>query len=721
MLIFLVGFLAIVSQIVLLRELNVAFYGVELVYALALAAWMLGGAAGSLVRWRGGARGTALLLGSAAALLPATVALIRTSRPALGGIPGAYLPFADQLLVLGLATLPQSAILGLAFRSAAVLAADAGGTLAGSYAIESAGACVGAAAATVSFLAGVQTFTVAVVAAGAVPTLLVVRAAAGQASNLSLRTGATQGPRSALRTGWKPVLLTVVTMACAWFAPRLDLGMTRWTHPAVVLSRDSPYARITVSRSGSQTALFMDDVLVHESESSLQEELAHVAGLAHPEPRDVLVLGGHASGIDRELSRHGAVSVVSVESDRLLVSVLQRFFAASNDVVVADPRRSLDRGPFDVIVNAMPQPSSGQTNRFYTREFFEECRARLRPGGLLAFRLDLPENAVSPLILMRSASVTEAARQVFPAVESLRGNSVIVLASLVPLPIDASPLIARWRTRGLETRLVRPSYLQYLWDRDRRLELRTRLQSVTPRANTDTVPICYQVTAIGWLAKFFPSLLAVRTQPDLATVVGLGLVVLAAFVLVGRRSTSAAGTGQALLAGFAGMLLETVLLLAYQAHSGALYEHIGLLLLAFMMGLAAGAAAVDRMRSRHRPMTIPRAVTAGLALALALAGALVALVISAGALVGLWGTAALMLISGGVTAAIFATLGSRPSLYAADLTGGAFGSLLAGLLFVPSLGLAATAWVVCGAGLTSVALAVTGGLQRGNPVDTPLA
>ena len=47
MLLFLVGLLAILFQIVLLRELNVAFYGVELVYALALAAWMAGGAAGA--------------------------------------------------------------------------------------------------------------------------------------------------------------------------------------------------------------------------------------------------------------------------------------------------------------------------------------------------------------------------------------------------------------------------------------------------------------------------------------------------------------------------------------------------------------------------------------------------------------------------------------------------------------------------------------------------
>ena len=53
MLLFLVGLLAILCQIVLLRELNVACYGVELVYAVALAAWMVAGGAGAAWRWRG--------------------------------------------------------------------------------------------------------------------------------------------------------------------------------------------------------------------------------------------------------------------------------------------------------------------------------------------------------------------------------------------------------------------------------------------------------------------------------------------------------------------------------------------------------------------------------------------------------------------------------------------------------------------------------------------
>ena len=103
---FLVGLLALLCQVVLLRELNVAFYGVELVYAVALAAWMAGGAAGAAFlprRFRATPGRLNGLLAATAVSLPAEVAVIRVSRLALGGVAGAYLPFEQQLLVLAAA------------------------------------------------------------------------------------------------------------------------------------------------------------------------------------------------------------------------------------------------------------------------------------------------------------------------------------------------------------------------------------------------------------------------------------------------------------------------------------------------------------------------------------------------------------------------------------------------------------------------------------------
>lgn len=726
MLLFLVGLLAILFQVVLLRELNVAFYGVELLYGIALSAWMAGSAAGAacLPRLLAATRGRlAWLLAFAAFALPAEVALVRASRWLLGGVPGAYLPFDRQAVVLAVSILPPSFVFGLAFRWAAQLSAASGRPLAASYAIESAGAVCGALIATAAFASGVQTFTVALVTGGLAPLVLTA---------VHRRTW----PRVRLWLLAAATLLLVVA-ASASLAPRLDLLMTAWSHPTVVETRDSPYARVTATANGSQTALFLDDVLVQESETALHEELAHVTALQHPAPRRMLLLGGTLERLDVELRRHGPQRLDVVELDRTYVEVGERQLGLRSPAVFDDPRDFLRRGgQYDLIVVAMPAPTSGQSNRFYTAEFFEECRRHLAPGGVVGFRIELPENVLTPLLALRTASLVFAARSAFPFVDVLQGTSGIAVASSTPLPAGADALVSRLESRGLLTKLVTPAYLRYLYDNDRRLELRERLEHVKADANSDARPACYLFAALSWLAKFFPSLLRVDAAalhtPLLGwrTILAGGLGVLGLFLLA-RRGTLIRTALLAGVAGFAGMLLETVLLLDYQARSGALFERLGVLIMAFMAGMAIGAWLVaGRMAwPAERPhgrgfsacrqwggtSVLPRAreVAAIMLVTLACLSGTIGLVVDSTRQVGLGSSALLLFTAGAIVSAIFACAcavssqadgGAIGRLYAADLAGGALGSLIASLVIVPMAGLVPTAWLVVGISLLALLL-----------------
>jgi spermidine synthase len=702
---FLVGLLALLCQVVLLRELNVAFYGVELVYAVALAAWMAGGAAGAaLMPRRFGATSARLswLLAVAAVSLPAEVAVVRVSRLALSGVPGAYLPFEEQILVLAASVLPTSVALGVAFRWAAELAAVRGRSLAWAYAVESAGAGIGAALATVAFVGGVQTFTLAVLVAGFVPGVLF----AGTRGRLLL-----------------PALL--LTGVAAFLAPRLDLSMTAWSHPSVVESRDSPYARITSASEGNQTTVFVDDVLVYESETARQEELAHVAALQHPAPRRVLLLGGSVERLDRELRQHQPERLDVVEMDAVYLDVAGGRRQPGSTMVIDDPRSFLRRvGQYDLILVAMPQPTSGQSNRFYTAEFFAECRARLAGGGIVAFTLDMPENVLTPLDSLRAASILAAVGSAFPFVEILPGLGAVVTASREPLPTAAAVLIDRWRARGLATRLVTPAYLEYLFENDRRQPLR-RLMGNGTAPNSDSRPIAYQVAAATWLTKFFPRLIGMAIDRGSAASApgasaakeaqryadrgskdpryGLLATVVVVFALArwrrGIRTALLAG-----VAGFSGMVLETVLLLAYQARSGALYERLGILLTAFMAGLAVGAWGLARLLSGPRRDRWGRVAAAGLLAASAAFGALTVALLTGGVPMGLVLTGTMLFGVGVAVAGVFACAALTTAdgtaapgrLYGADLAGGALGSLIAGLALVPMAGLVPTTWFVVG-------------------------
>ncbi|HEY5387771.1 MAG TPA: hypothetical protein VIL79_07690, partial [Thermoleophilia bacterium] len=710
MLLFLIGLLAILCQIVLLRELNVACYGVELIYGIALAGWMIAGGVGAAWRSRQpivtSAR-IAWLLTAVSLALPADVALIRASRLILGGVPGAFLPFGQQLLVLTASLAPLSFALGLAFRQAAQASALHGRSLALCYAIESAGAVAGATAATVALTSGVQTLTLAVLTAGVVATTLLV---------------------AAIRKPTVAAVCLVATIFVVLLAPTLDLSMTRWTHPAAAETRDSPYARITASVSGSQTALFADDVLTDESESSEQEELADVAALQHPDPRRILLLGGAVERLEPELRRHHPERVDDVEIDRVFFDIANRRLHLGSTPVFDDPRDFLRRKEtYDLIVVAMPQPTSGQSNRFYTAEFFEECRRRLATGGVLGFRLALPENLVTPLLAMRTASIVAAARSAFPHVELLQGASALVLASTAPLPAQADVLIDRWHTRGLVTRLVTPAYLRYLYENDRRAAL-VRLCAMDVTPNSDRRPVCYPFAALNWLAMFYPDLL--RIDPARLTAgepieVGrsskggshdgapaavrdpryLGVVCLALVLLLTRRRQTVRAAMLAGVAGLSGMLLETVLLLAYQARSGALYERLGLLLMAFMAGLTVGAWVVARVAPPGCGARVVGRTTLVLLAALAVVGIVAAELIATGAGMGLPVTSLVLFLGGAAVGGVFACAAAASDvqggatagrLYGADLAGGAVGSLLASLVLVPMAGLVPTTWTVVG-------------------------
>jgi hypothetical protein len=133
-----IGFISILGQVVLLRELSVAFYGVELIYTLAMGLWLLAGACGAMISRRilqPSFAGLNLLLLLLSVGLPLNVGFIRCIRQLFAGIPGAYLPLHIQLAAMAASLLPLGLILGLLFQWAAKIYMSTNKTLAVAYAI----------------------------------------------------------------------------------------------------------------------------------------------------------------------------------------------------------------------------------------------------------------------------------------------------------------------------------------------------------------------------------------------------------------------------------------------------------------------------------------------------------------------------------------------------------------------------------------------------------
>lgn len=699
---FLTGLVSLFGQIVLLRELNVAFYGIELIYLIGLGVWMLLTAVGAVIGGRRPSAGRAAVFFLCFALfLPLSVVFLRASRILLGGIPGAYLPFPRQMAALIIALLPAGLLSGLLFSQAAGLHAERGRTLAGAYGIESAGGLAGGLLATLCLRYGFQNLTLAL-ACGMIAIVTALLLFPGKGS----RTGRVVA-----------VALAAALIAILHQAPLLDRRMTGWNHPGLLVTRDSPYGRITATAIAGQISVFDNDALTFETGGTEAEFFAHLTALQHPDPRRILLLGGGWDGTLRELLQHRPLRIDAVVLDLEPISLLRRHLPAEiraslNEPAVrltrADPRQFLKNSGFawDLILVGMPEPSSGETNRFYTREFFAQCAAHLHPGGIIALRLPSAENLWTPQTTRRTASVYHALASVFPEVLVLPGPMTVMTASSAHLPRSPETLTDRLREREVQTRLISPPYLHYLFTNDRFADLEKRLKETDIPVNTDIRPVCYPFAVMSWLARFFPKL-ALPEMPGFGTseaglttimwILGIGLPLL----FFGSRLQPAWRRGLlAAVAGFLGIVSEAVLILAYQAKEGVLFQDIGILLAAFMAGLALGALVLrDLIQGTGTRNKWVRGWGVALLAGFSLLDFTAIGTVTVGAVGGLLLTAGLLAATGFLVGGLFAyagLCGVREQkrvigpLYAADLIGGSLGALFGSLALIPIFGLAGT-------------------------------
>ena len=594
---FAIGLISILGQVVLLRELNVSFYGVELIYILSLGIWLFWTAAGAVIGRRvrfSSPNHIAILFIIFGIALPLDIAFIRSSRLIFGGVPGAYLTFFQQLIVAVISVLPAGLLSGVLFQWTASAYVSDGRTLAVAYAIESAGGLIGGLFSTLFIMWGFRNCSIAFICALAsvITPLIVLR---------GLRT-------SPLR--WTATVLACIFLALLWKTSYLDRRMTMWNHPNLLESSDSPYGRITATRLYNQLSVFENDALSFETEGTEAEYFCHLAALQHPNPQDVLILGGGIEGLVGEIAKYAPRRIDYVELNPVMLNMVTQYLPddirkslgePNVHIIFADPRQYLKKsGTYDLILVGMPEPSSGQANRFYTREFFEQCSAKLNPGGILGFRLRTAENLWTKPLTGRNTSIYNALQSVFPEALFLPGTTNVVTASFTPLPRTPEVMSRRLQDRKIATRLISPNYIRYLFTNDRFFKIRDLLKREKAQPNTDIRPVCYQYAFIIWLSKFFPRIAVVDPssimnkvffKPPLSLLLWISLPII---FLLSRLMPTLRRVMLVAAAGFTGMVLETILILYYQVKHGVLYQDIGVLLMSFMAGLAVGAIIINR-------------------------------------------------------------------------------------------------------------------------------
>lgn len=113
----------------------------------------------------------------------------------------------------------------------------------------------------------------------------------------------------------------------------------------VLFEGRSDFQDVLVFRSSTYgTVLVLDGVIqvTERDEHAYQEMIAHIPLHCHPDPKNVLIVGGGDGGVLREVCRHSGVQRVTMcEIDKVVVDVAKKYLGNSTATAFDDPRVTL--------------------------------------------------------------------------------------------------------------------------------------------------------------------------------------------------------------------------------------------------------------------------------------------------------------------------------------------------------------------------------------------
>lgn len=190
-----------------------------------------------------------------------------------------------------------------------------------------------------------------------------------------------------------------------WYHERHLGEMEFGLHVQKVLhSEQSPFQRLDVLETTAFGRLMTLDglVMVTERDEFVYHELiAHIPLMAHPNPRNVLVIGGGDGGTLREVLRHDTVRrAVLCEIDGSVVKAARDYFPElasgmddpRSDVQIADGVayvKDAPTGAFDLVIVDSTDPI-GPGVGLFSEEFYREVSRILAPDGLVIAQCESP-------------------------------------------------------------------------------------------------------------------------------------------------------------------------------------------------------------------------------------------------------------------------------------------------------------------------------------------
>jgi len=628
----LLGITAIITQVILIRELIITFSGNELSIGIILANLLILEAAGSFIagRWASKFKSHHLpytiLQWLLAITLPIIIYMARIIKLNLDLIPGEGINIVTIFYTSFMLLIPIGLIYGAQFTFGCHLLSareKRNASLIGHvYVFEAIGSVVGGIFATYISLQYLNT----------IQTVFILSFLNVLSAHLLLyyfphkKTSIPRLKIASIKALHGGLLIILILIAVTGNIDKIHQESIRkqWPDYQVISYNNSVYGNVSLLEREDQWHLLSNGVSIATlptPDIAQIEDLIHFPLLYHPKPKKIFLLGGGMAGVIDELLKYQIQSIDYAELDPLLINTVLEFAPDSTTAILnshiihrqhIDGRyflRTTDK-KYDIIILNLPDPSTLTLNRFYTTEFFEICQTHLRENGLVVFQIPGSSSYMNTALTKLTSCLINSVSQVFRFQRIIPYEKTLVLASNEKgiLDINDELLATRLTEHHLDTRLFSDLYLKYKLDSTRLGWFNEEMEKVPPvRLNSDLLPAALYYDLIFWNSSLSPTIASFYAWFENLSMIHLFMVIIFIFAVIfflkssGKISSRSPIIVSIFSTGFVSMGLTIVLVLAFQAYYGYVFHWIGLIISAFMVGLSLGgiwgARQVNRMNN----------------------------------------------------------------------------------------------------------------------------
>jgi spermidine synthase len=621
------GFSGLVAQILLLRELLIVFSGNELCIGIILANWLILEAFGSYVLGRrveiSKFKLEAFTVITIIFSLSLLIAIFQTRilkgviGISIGESIGFLTMFYSSFLVLFAVSILHGALFTYSCRIYSQFSSPNASSVGRVYVYETVGTIIGGVVCTYFLIPYYNTFQVATGLVLMNFIICLVLLAPVWKKGLFSKTVL--------------VVLSVLTFFSGYllFAGKTDILhnysiKSQWKNQNIVHYQNSQYGNICILENQGQYIFFLDgipNIITPIPDIPSIEEFVHLPLLAHPAPSRILILSGGAGGIINEALKYPSIEAIEyAELDPLLLDLLRKFPTPLTESELNDKRVKIKhvdgrlllkttQNKYDLIFIGIQEPSSLQTNRFFTNEFFSLAKEKLNKDGILVLGLPGSLTYLNKELRNLNSCIFNTLESVFSHIRVFPGdgrNLFLSSDSQEITQIDTIKITERLIQRNIKADVIVPWYIEKKLHQGWQDWFTHFLEGGSKKINSDFTPVGLFYSISHWNAVFAPSLRGVFSQLER---INTGSVVIMFVVLIllhfffrskKRQFFKKSITFSIITTGFAGMIFDLIIIFTFQSIYGYVFSWIGILVAFFMAGAACGAMIITTVLARIR-------------------------------------------------------------------------------------------------------------------------